>query len=922
MTSRWLHVFEFSSQRSAYADAQMAASGYCDRTMLLTFDEWAGLCLSQPSPQFSSEFKGIHFHHIVEWDRARIALLCSLSKTMDSSKAKVLIEWPSFSDERADAYVVWAVEQFERQTTLDTLELEQQIFDSPFHGLTSASATAEVPKLLSLPTVAHESTTVARSIKRLLHASVPPKQIAIVLSDASQHATALIDALLAFEIAPRFHDGLPLSQTNILRALSLLFSLPAQQFPAAALARFFAVSGLSVFTAVSTNATRLFRNAGVSNNVRGAVAGAGALSEGLSAFEQRLSLRAPSRAREVAALRRATQEVIDTVNAIAQAPKLGTQVALLRIALVAWSRAGETGPLPASTPGERSTAVEFNRRLQMQAIKGLSQLLGVAVGDAETIDSHQSLEALQTLLNAVGRNNTVPLPVFPFPSVEVLSMRETVGRTFDHVFWLGCSQAAMRPPDQSTLTSSTTERSDQNVQLGRPASLRVSDGFIDTEDAHLRLLVAAVSASAEKSLTLSWAEALGGEETEPAPFINALVNQGIAIERPLTHPPLPLATVAREDELRTTAVFERTQHAGLQSSLFHEPWSQHVKAYRHVVEARETYFAVPGLAAAAYSGRVSSQVAKQVLPADERAPLSASQLSNFGACGFRGFAGTLLRLQETEAAGAEVSPRLRGTLLHRVAAAAVETLRHSKLLSSLSRQAIDEAVNQATDRVVASFATEHATGLVSLWRLEIERTRERVARMLELQVPLFSDAVPAFEELSFGPEGERPVILPAVFPGESPISLRGVIDRLDVGPNTVRVIDYKSSVGAFTGSVWKILLTSEYQLPLYLYAARQLFKEKTLSAHWVSLSDGAVVSLQASLPDDPGFKTLVATDEHTRSEAAAQHRPNFANAVHALVGQLQSGHFEARPVNQACETCAYSSVCRIPSQAAAEPLFS
>jgi ATP-dependent helicase/nuclease subunit B len=925
MTSRWLHVFAHSSQRDAYANAQTAASGCCDRTFLLTLDEWDQHATADRGAQFVSNFDGVCFHHLIEWNRWRVELVCDLAKAMQGTQSKVLIAWPSFGDEMADAYVVWSVEQFERQTTLDTLELEQQVFESPFYRMRAGAGsptTTGIPRLLALPTVVDESIHVARSISQHVHAGVPAQQMAIVVSDEAQYAAPVVDALLAFELAPRFGDGFRLSHTTIFRALSLLFSLPAQQFSAPALARFFAWSGLPAFAAVSTTAARVFRGAGVSNNVRGAATDAGALSEGLLAFEQRLATRVPARASEVAALRRATQAVIDTVKTIAKASKVGTQVSLLHQALVAWSRADETSQHPTDARDKRTLAVEFNRQLQQRSTALLTRRLVTAAESAAALDSHQSLDGLQQLIESVGENNTVPLPLVPFPSIEVLSPRETVGRSFGHVFWIGCSQAAMRPAKLSVQPVFEAQHTDAIPKPGRPASLRVSSGFVDAEDSKMRLMVASVCASAKQSLTISWAEALGGEQTEPAPMVNALSNQGVVIERPSTHPPWPLSIVGREDELRTTAVFERSRHAGLQSSLFDELWSQHVTANTFVTEERNTYYSVPGIAAGKHSGRVSAALAKQLLPADQRAPLSASQLSSFGACGFRGFAGTLLRLQETEAAGAEVSPRLRGTLLHRVAALAVETLRASRSFSALSRQAIDDAVLAASEQVVASFETEHPTGLFSLWQLEIERTRERVSRMLELQVPLFATAVPAFEELSFGPQGDRPVILPAVFPGESPIALRGVIDRLDVGPNRVRVIDYKSSVGTFTGNIERLLLTSEYQLPLYLYAAQQLFKEKTLSAYWVSLADGSMVDLQAALPGDPGFKTLVGSDDQTRSAAAAQGQPNFANAVHALVGRLQSGYFEARPLNQACETCAYSSVCRIPAQAAVEPLFS
>ena len=81
--------------------------------------------------------------------------------------------------------------------------------------------------------------------------------------------------------------------------------------------------------------------------------------------------------------------------------------------------------------------------------------------------------------------------------------------------------------------------------------------------------------------------------------------------------------------------------------------------------------------------------------------------------------------------------------------------------------------------------------------------------------------------------------------------LRGRIDRIDyhAGRGEWAVFDYKS--GELSKSeLKKKLLDSDFQLPLYLYAARASGHRNTHKAAWFSLRTGKVIYLSEVLEKD------------------------------------------------------------------------
>jgi hypothetical protein len=123
----------------------------------------------------------------------------------------------------------------------------------------------------------------------------------------------------------------------------------------------------------------------------------------------------------------------------------------------------------------------------------------------------------------------------------------------------------------------------------------------------------------------------------------------------------------------------------------------------------------------------------------------------------------------------------------------------------------------------------------------------------------------------------------------------------------VGVIDYKSGRINERGLREK-LLSSDFQLPLYLYAARASGHPEAKHAAWFSLRTGETIELSALL-SPAELEDLLATDPEVRARLAQEGRLNLANAVESLVRTLREGLFPVRPKD--CGSCGYRAVCRI-----------
>jgi ATP-dependent helicase/DNAse subunit B len=296
-------------------------------------------------------------------------------------------------------------------------------------------------------------------------------------------------------------------------------------------------------------------------------------------------------------------------------------------------------------------------------------------------------------------------------------------------------------------------------------------------------------------------------------------------------------------------------------------------------------------------------------------PLSASSLQRFGNCAFQGFLAYALRLDEPEEPGEEIDNRGQGNFWHKVLEVLFPELKARGLLGVPLEDVPDELIDASLAKAAEDAERSGHVGHPALWRLGQERARRMVRRVLSSEsrgVP-FHFLEPEHTELRFGnaqaPENWREVAIDGPT-GEAPVHLEGKIDRVDTGNGTLGVIDYKSGNVKRAGTLLEALLVTEFQLPLYLFAARKAGHAGPLKAAWLSLKDGDPVDLEVELQKHQlSLDDLLATEPETLARLEKEGHKNLALAVHRLVGGLRQGRFPARPDD--CGFCAYQRVCRI-----------
>jgi ATP-dependent helicase/DNAse subunit B len=281
----------------------------------------------------------------------------------------------------------------------------------------------------------------------------------------------------------------------------------------------------------------------------------------------------------------------------------------------------------------------------------------------------------------------------------------------------------------------------------------------------------------------------------------------------------------------------------------------------------------------------------------------------------------VLGLEGAEAAGEEPDSRTNGTFLHDALERLVPALASAGLLgrADVDAAALEAHVQLAVDAAAEDVQAKLPTGHPELWALHRARSTRQLMRLVrEADVLLpFGRVTVEGTEVRFG-EGSKSapglerVVLPAGAAGERDVYLRGRIDRVDATPERVGLLDYKSS-GRDRSAAAKELLVSDFQLPFYLWAMRQVRPDAALAGAWVGIKKLKAVQLQDALQVRGGdVETLLERDPEKRAALAAEDTPNLPNAVHALLARLRRGDFGARATD--CKYCELKAVCRISAR--------
>jgi len=192
-------------------------------------------------------------------------------------------------------------------------------------------------------------------------------------------------------------------------------------------------------------------------------------------------------------------------------------------------------------------------------------------------------------------------------------------------------------------------------------------------------------------------------------------------------------------------------------------------------------------------------------------PLSASAIESYLRCPYRFFVDRVLGFStdtfndEIE----EISAKDLGLLLHSALEEVVSTARAEGWLPAPGEAWPEDATARATSIFLDKATEAEAKGMTGwepAWRAVREEVLEAIPEFLRVDAELRSSppTAPGEPELAFGFDGQPSAEV--LTSANTPVALRGAIDRLDVSADgsTARVIDYKSgSASKFTTALKK-----------------------------------------------------------------------------------------------------------------------
>ncbi len=760
---------------------------------------------------------------------------------------------------------------------------------------------------------------VAAQARAAVQAGASPARCAVLVPDAAS-ADAVGAALRAAGLAVGRCPRRTLGSTAAGRAGVLVARLEEAAFPREDVA-WLLQSGLlpGLRPEAPRGAAALLERAGVRDEALGGSGGQGAYRVRLEALAQRGG-RADRRP-EAQQLLEACEALFFLVRALPADATLSAHLEAWQRALAAlgfWEAPAEAGLSVGA--GAEAAARALGRAVQ--AREGWRALLREARGALSALGTpgpRLQRAGFAAFLAQAAASHRLPEARGHPAGVSVLLYEEAVEEA--PLAWVGAvalAEGRFPRPLQRAGALTDEDRHRVNRALGRDAfPLRYGSADVRPPAAlaldgwRLGVTVGQAGAAA-----LGFARDDGFQDvTGPAGFLDAFARSaGVARVDVPDAAVVPLVRAASEGELREAVAWVNSAD-GLARALVHhseEGWLKEARALGAMEAERVRAFDAPELPSGRFSGAVMesdlAEARARAYAYGPDAPLSASTLGKFGRCAFQGFAYTALRLEPPEAPGEALDARGQGSFWHAVLESLVPQLLSAGLLGHPFRDVPAALVEAALEEGAAGLARRFSPGHPRLFFLARERARWMVRRVLDAPhhgVP-FEGLLPQEVETTFGrasaPQDWREVRLEAGLPGEADVCLTGTVDRLDAGPGGVGVLDYKASRRRDAA---RELLTTDFQLPFYLWAVRARGEGRPLRAGWLVLKSGEFQPFDA--PSGQGV--LLAMDAPTRAQARAEGLANLANAVHQLVGRSRAGDFGARPVD--CGFCPYGAVCRI-----------
>jgi len=314
--------------------------------------------------------------------------------------------------------------------------------------------------------------------------------------------------------------------------------------------------------------------------------------------------------------------------------------------------------------------------------------------------------------------------------------------------------------------------------------------------------------------------------------------------------------------------------------------------------------------------------------------LDSTRLKNYAQCPIKYFFRYVLNIRSPQPLADDVQGQQSGITIHKI----LERF-NSEYLGSLEDAAAWEAMSEIARQEVERLGLRPVLIEAELNRL-LGRIREVaggvLGAVLQTEIeqragtskkPAFAQAMVPFRQSDFElPAGLRDSLEAKFRLQLGGQSVQGVIDRIDVDAagTTVAVIDYKTEHPGFLADFPIIDAGLDFQLTLYLLAARKLFEEKgnrpALAAAYFSIRDarylcgiGEAGTLGRNVTQKGPGALAQQRSRELPTETFDAWLDGVAERVGEIGGHIARGRFNLtvnRPEEAGCRFCDYATICR------------
>ena len=327
--------------------------------------------------------------------------------------------------------------------------------------------------------------------------------------------------------------------------------------------------------------------------------------------------------------------------------------------------------------------------------------------------------------------------------------------------------------------------------------------------------------------------------------------------------------------------------------------------------------------------KISDSTAKQLFFKQNGLHGSVSSFERWFNCPASYFLSYGLKLRKQELP--EFNLAMMGTLQHAILEEAIS--RVQKKINQISETELDEIASQAFDPVIHLFKKQ---------RVQLSISKQRCIHNIKLIFEFLADME---NNTDFSSKEQEKRFNFTLFEHEDyPVHLHGIIDRIDMTHDMLRILDYKSSHKSLSAS--KIKSGLQLQLLTYLYAASCIYQKTAAGCYYVSLKNDDLKAPESKV-DGRRFEIIDPSDNQDQELWTQSHRldgmtfentnmldfdgrhiKNFKNGkpskvysfddlsgfVHAiydyLASQLANGNISLTPTEDACMFCDHFSICR------------